>query len=124
MIEEDILCSQNHCWIVEDKQTYLIGLTDWIINKLGDIVFIELPEIGASFQKDDVFGTIESVKIANEMYMPVSGEIINVNEKLINSVELINENPLEAWLIEIKPTNLKEDFQNLMDYSDYIEEVE
>lgn len=126
MLKEDVLCSQSHCWIAEDEdeQTYLIGLTDWIIDRLGDIVFVELPEAGTSFQKDEVFATIESVKVANEIYMPISAEITEINEKLINSPEIINEDPFEAWLIKVKPNNFKEDSQNLMDYSDYLEEIE
>ncbi len=124
MVPDGILCSKSHEWVLENEDTAIIGLTDWAVNELGDIVFVELPEVGASFVKDETFATIESVKAASEIYMPVGGEVIEVNEKLIKSPELINEDSFENWLIKIKPVNFKEDSQTLMDYTDYIEEVE
>ena len=90
-IPEGILCSKTHEWVMEEDSQAVIGLTDWAVEQLGDIVFIELPEVGASFSKDEVFATIESVKAASEIYMPVGGEILEVNEELINSPELIEK---------------------------------
>ena len=120
---EGILCSKTHEWIVQNDNEYLIGLTDYMVEKLGDIVFIELPEVGENFSKNEAFATIESVRIANELYMPIAGEVIEINEKLINSPELINENAFDAWLIKIKPENFYEDSQDLLEYDDYIDEV-
>ena len=121
---EGILCSRTHEWVAESDDNVIIGLTDWAVEQLGDIVFVELPEVGANFSKDEVFATIESVKAASEIYMPVAGEVVEVNEELINSPELINEDSFEAWLVKIKPENFLEDSQGLMEYSDYIDEVQ
>ena len=122
-IPDKILCARTHEWVSETEDGALIGLTDWSIQEMGDIVFIELPEVGSVFSKDEVFATIESVRSASEIYMPVGGEVIEVNEKLINSPELINEDAYESWFIKIKPDDFQEDSQGLMEYSDYIDEV-
>ena len=125
IIPEGILCAKTHEWAYEDIEHNIItiGLTDLIINKLGEIVSVELPEIGTTYSKDEVFATIESVKSASEAYMPIAGEVIEINEQLINSPELINESPFEAWLIKIKATNFQEDSQNLIEYDDYKDEI-
>ena len=123
-IPEGILCSKTHEWILEENDTAQIGLTDYAVEQLGDIVFVELPEIGSSFAKDEVFATIESVKAASEIYMPVAGEVVEVNEQLINSPELINEDAFKNWLIKIKPENFRDDSEGLMEYGDYSEEVQ
>lgn len=120
---EGILCSETHEWVLEEGSETLVGITDWRVEQLGDIVSLELPETGMSFAKDEVFATLESIKAACELYMPVSGTIIEANEKLINSPELINEDCYENWLVKIKPDNMQEDSQGLMEYSDYIDEV-
>ncbi len=123
-IPDGILCSKTHEWVLEENGEALIGLTDWAVEQLGDVVFIELPEVGSVFGKDEVFATIESVKAASEIYMPVSGEILEVNEQLINSPELINEDSYSAWLVKIKPSNYQEDANGLMEYDDYKDEVQ
>ena len=123
-IPEGILCSKTHEWVAQINEEYVIGLTDWAVEQLGDVVFIELPEVGSNYSKDETFATIESVKAASEIYMPVSGEIMEVNEDLINSPELINEDAFCAWLVKIKPENFQEDSQGLMEYDDYKDEVQ
>ena len=123
-IPDGILCSKTHEWVLEEDGEALIGLTDWAVEQLGDVVFIELPEAGSVFAKDEVFATIESVKAASEIYMPVSGEILEVNEKLINSPELINEDSYSAWLVKVKPSNYQEDANGLLEYDDYKDEVQ
>ena len=123
-IPDGILCSKTHEWVSEEQDIAVIGLTDWAVEQLGDVVFIELPEVGSEFSKDEVFATIESVKAASEIYMPVSGEILEVNEELINSPELINEDAFGALLVKIKPSNFQEDAQGLLEYNDYKEEVQ
>lgn len=121
---DGILCTKTHEWILDENETATIGLTDWAVEQLGDVVFVELPEIGSNFSKEEVFATIESVKAASEIYMPVGGEIVEVNEKLINSPELINEDPWSNWLVKIKPENFQQDSNGLMEYDDYKEEVQ
>jgi len=121
---EGILCTKTHEWVLDESGVATIGLTDWAVEQLGDVVFVELPELGATFSKEEVFATIESVKAASEIYMPVGGEIIEVNEQLINSPELINEDSWSNWLVKIKPTNFQNDSTGLMEYNDYREEVQ
>ena len=121
---EGILCSGTHEWVLEENNICTIGLTDYAIEQLGDIVFVELPETGSKFAKNEVFATIESVKAASEIYMPVGGEIVEINEELINSPEIINEDHYEkGWLIKIKSETLAEDSVGLLEYEDYKEEV-
>jgi len=121
---EGILCTKTHEWILDENDTATIGLTDWAVEQLGDVVFVELPEIGTKFVKEEAFATIESVKAASEIYMPVGGEIIEVNEELINSPELINEDAWANWLVKIKPDNFQTDSAGLMEYNDYKEEIQ
>lgn len=123
-IPEGILCSKTHEWVSQEDNIAVIGLTDWAVEQLGDIVFVELPEVGSAFAKNETFATIESVKAASEIYMPVGGEVVEVNEALINSPELINEDAFNSWLIKINPDNFQEDSQGLMEYNDYKDEVQ
>ena len=121
---EGILCSKTHEWVLEeDKNTALIGITDWQVSEMGDIVSVELPEVGLTISKDELFATIESVRSACELYMPVGGKIIEVNEELINTPDLLNEDCFTNWLIKIEPDNFSEDSQGLMEYIDYIDEA-
>ncbi len=121
---EGILCSKTHEWAFEADNTVTIGLTDYAVEQLGDIVFVELPEVGSEFAKGEVFATIESVKAASEIYMPVGGKIIEINEELINSPELINEDVWEkGWLIKIESNTYQEDSLGLLEYEDYREEA-
>ena len=121
---DGILCAKTHEWILEEDNKATIGLTDYAIEQLGDIVFIELPEVGATYAKEEVFATIESVKAASEIYMPVSGKVIEVNEKLTNSPELLNEDAFENCLVKIECDNFQQDSQGLLEYNDYKDEVQ
>ena len=122
---ESILCAKTHEYIYanEDKN-YTVGLTDYAVEQLGDIVFLELPEVGASFNKGEVFATVESVKAASEIYMPISGSITEVNDNVVNSPEILNESPYEnGWLVKIDFTGDNIELSDLLDYKDYTEEV-
>lgn len=122
---DKMLCSKSHEYVYEENGNYNIGLTDYAIEQLGDIVFVELPEIGASYTKGEIFGTIESVKAASEIYMPVSGTVLEINEELIEKPELLNEAPFEnMWLIKVSSTAFEEDSKDLLNYTTYKEEVE
>ena len=125
-ITEKILCSSTHEYLLDNEDgTFTIGLTDYAVEQLGDIVFIELPEVGSEFTKNEAFATIESVKAASEIYMPISGKITEINEQLVNSPELLNdENYEEKWLVKIVSAADQVEFADLLDYSDYKEEVE
>ena len=122
---EGMLCSKTHEYILEQEGgKYSIGLTDYAVEQLGDIVFVELPEVGSSFAKNESFATVESVKAASEIYMPISGTIADVNEEIISNPELLNEDPLgNAWLVKIDTTAEDVEFKDLLDYADYKEEV-
>ena len=122
---ENMLCSSSHEYVYEKDGYYYIGLTDYAISQLGDIVFVELPEINSTYTKGEIFGTIESVKAASEIYMPVGGKVEEINEQLIEKPELLNENPFEdMWLIKISAQHFEEDSKDLKEYSVYKEEVE
>lgn len=125
-ITEKILCTKTHEYILKnDDDTYTIGLTDYAIEQLGDIVFLELPETGTNFSKGDSFAAIESVKAASEIYMPVSGEIIDVNTALVEAPEKLNEDVYnDGWLVKIKATGSPSEQDDLLEYEDYKEEVE
>ena len=123
-IPEGILCSNTHEWVLEEEDKCTIGLTDYAVEQLGDVVFVELPEVGSEFAKNEVFATIESVKAASEIYMSIGGKVVEVNEDLINSPEIINEDPYEkGWLIKIASETVQEDAVGLLEYEDYREEI-
>lgn len=123
--KEEMLCSKSHEYIVKDGNNYVIGLTDYAIEQLGDIVFLELPEVGSEFEKGETFANIESVKAASEIYMPISGKITEIHEELIDTPEKLNEDCYEGgWLIKIEHTKDDEEFNDLLSYNDYKEEVE
>lgn len=124
MVPEGILCSKTHEYLLEENDLYTIGLTDYAVEQLGDIVFVELPEIGTEFAKGEVFATVESVKAASEIYMPVGGKIVEINEKIVESPEVLNESPYEnGWLVKVESTTAQEDSGDLLDYDDYKEEL-
>ncbi len=124
-ITEKILCSKSHEYLLEENDHYVIGLTDYAIEQLGDIVFVELPETGSEYKKGDTFATIESVKAASEIYMPVSGKIIEVNSSIADTPEILNEDCYEqGWLVKIEKTGDESELADLLDYEDYKEELE
>ena len=123
MVPEGILCSKTHEYLLEDGNVFTIGLTDYAVEQLGDIVFIELPEAGTEFAKGEVFATVESVKAASEIYMPVGGKIIEINEKVVENPEILNESPYEnGWLVKIESETAHADSGDLLEYDDYKEE--
>ncbi|MDD3435871.1 MAG: glycine cleavage system protein GcvH [Candidatus Gastranaerophilales bacterium] len=123
-ITEGILCSKSHEYVQEKDGKYIVGLTDYAIEQLGDIVFLELPEVGAEFAKGEVFATIESVKAASEIYMPISGKIVEINETVVDNPEILNESPFEkGWLVKIESETASVDSVDLLEYDDYKEEL-
>ncbi len=123
--KEEMLCSKSHEYIVKQDDKYIIGLTDYAIEQLGDIVFLELPEVGDEFAKGDTFANIESVKAASEIYMPISGKIVEINEELVDAPEQLNEDCYEGgWLVKVESTASEDEFKDLVSYADYKEELE
>jgi glycine cleavage system H protein len=106
-------------WIKVDGTDAIIGITDYAQNALSDLVFVELPEVGDSFQQDASFGTVESVKAASDLHIPISGTVTAVNKELLDAPEKINSDPFGvAWLIKIKPENVSQ-LDTLMDVAAY-----
>ncbi len=117
---ENLKYTKEHEWIrVEDNQIGVIGITDYAQSELGDIVYVELPQVGKIVKQLEPFGTIEAVKAVSDLFSPVSGEVIEVNEKLKESPDLVNKDPYgEGWIIKVKISDLKE-LDNLLSAQDY-----
>lgn len=113
--------SEDHEWVKVDGDTVTIGITEFAQSELGDIVFVELPDEGDEIEKGEDFGSVESVKTVSELYAPVSGEVIEINEELEDSPELVNESPYEeAWMLKIKFAD-ESQLDELMDAAAYDE---
>ena len=101
--------SKEHVWVKEENGQFRLGITQFAQSELGDIVFVELPEVGEMIQTGDPFGSLESVKTVSELYAPISGKVVEVNEELDDSPEYVNESPYEqAWMIIVEPTERTE----------------
>ncbi len=97
---------ETHEWARQDGDLIVCGITDFAQDNLSDVVYIELPDVGATLKKGDAFGVIESVKSASDLYMPMGGEIVEVNEALEDAPELVNDDPYgEGWMIKFKPSD-------------------
>lgn len=108
-IPEDLLYTEEHEWVYVEGDTAIVGITDYAQGELGDVVFVELPEVGDHVQQMEPFGSIEAVKTVSDIFAPVSGEVIEVNSNLEESPQLINQDPYgEGWIIKIKMANSKE----------------
>ena len=121
MIPKELEYLETHEWAgqQEDSDIITVGLTDYAIEQLGDIVFLELPEVGNKVVKESEFCTIESVKAASDLYAPVSGEIAEVNEGLTENLELFKTDPYgQAWIVKIKADDLAE-LESLLSAEDY-----
>jgi glycine cleavage system H protein len=127
MSPEECMYTKEHEWIYVEGDTAIIGISDYAAGELGDIVYIELPEVGSRVQQMDPMGTIEAVKTVAELFSPVSGEVIEINEDAVSSPEIINKNPYEdGWFVKIKmndPGELDVLF-SYDEYQDYLGEQE
>ena len=123
-VPENLKFTKDHEWLVsESTDSYVIGITDHAQDSLGDVTFVELPDVGTCFSRGDVFGVVESVKAASDLYMPVGGQISEVNEKLEDSPEKLNESPYDdGWIIKIKP-NLDDELSTLLTSEEYKNEI-
>jgi glycine cleavage system H protein len=120
---KELRYSEEHEWVKIEGEKVRIGITDFAQSELGDIVFVELPEIGDEIKADEPFGSVESVKTVSELYAPISGKVVEINEDLDDSPEFVNESPYEkAWMIVIEPTNVA-DVDNLMTAEQYEEMI-
>lgn len=117
-VREGLYYSKDWMWVKLEGNKVRIGITDYAQKQLREVVFAELPSAGDEIVKDDPFGTVESVKAVSDLIAPVSGKIEDVNEKVGDSPEILNEDPYNrGWLIVVSPKNLKEELQTLMDFN-------
>ncbi|WP_080875163.1 glycine cleavage system protein GcvH [Oceanobacillus timonensis] len=123
-LPNDYLYSKEHEWVKKEDGKVRIGVTDFAQDELGDIVFVELPEVGDSLELDEPFGSVESVKTVSELYAPVSGKVVEVNEELEDSPELVNESPHEkAWMVVVE-VEKEGQLNELLDADAYREFIE
>lgn len=110
----------SHEWLkLEDDGIITVGITDHAQDLLGDVVFVELPEVGRTVSADEEIAVVESVKAASDVYAPIAGEIVEINDELVNSPELANEDPYgKAWFFKIKPANVA-DYDDLLSAEEY-----
>ena len=119
--KDDLRYSDDHEWVKQTDGVARIGISDYAQNQLGDIVFVELPEVGDTFEKGQEFGTVESVKAVSELYLPLGGEITAVNEALEDAPELVNNDPYSGgWMVEVKLQDPAE-YGELKDQKAYLE---
>lgn len=119
-LPDDVRYTEDHEWAQKTGKTVRIGVSDYAQDQLGDIVFVEFPEVGDIFEKGEEFGSLESVKAVSELFMPIGGEIVAINEALEDAPELINEECYDNWIVEIKPTDIAE-LKELMSAEEYID---
>ncbi|MCK4469075.1 MAG: glycine cleavage system protein GcvH [Desulfobacterales bacterium] len=118
---DDLRYTEDHEWAKQEGEQITIGISDYAQDQLGDIVFVELPQVGDTFAKGAEFGTIESVKAVSEVYMPLGGQIVAINEALEDAPELVNNEPYDGgWMIVVNPSDTGE-FDALMARDAYLE---
>ena len=122
-VPEDLSYTKDHEWVlVEDDGNVKVGITDYAQDSLSDVVFVELPEVGDEFSKDDAMAVAESVKAASDIYAPMSGKIVAINKKLEESPELVNESPYDfGWMVIMEPQG---EITGLLDATSYRESID
>jgi len=121
ILPDDVRYAEDHEWARPESEKVRVGIDDYAQDQLGDIVFVELPQVGDTLEKDEVFGTVESVKAVSELYMPIGGEILAVNTALEEFPELLNSDPYDdGWMIDVIPSD-PDDWDALMTKDAYIE---
>jgi glycine cleavage system H protein len=122
-IPEELKYSEDHEWTKKDGDVLVVGITDYAQSELGDVVYLDLPAVGDAFNQKDPFGSIEAVKAAADLYMPLTGEVVEVNDALPDSPETINKDPYgDGWMIKIKIADTEE-YDALMDAGAYQEHI-
>ena len=121
---ENLKFSKEHEWVLVEGDVALIGITEFAQSELGDVVYVELPEVGEKITKDDPFGSVESVKAVSDLFAPVSGAVIEVNDSLPDNPELVNEDSYgDGWMIKVQMSD-KEELKDLLAADEYGEFVE
>jgi len=122
---EDLKYSKEHEWVLVEGNVATVGITDYAQDQLGDIVFVELPAVGDKVSKEDAFGVVESVKAVSDIYAPVTGKVIEINDDLPDNPEILNEDPYgDAWIIKIEMSDPDEidDLLSSTEYEEYVAE--
>lgn len=120
LIPESLYYTKEHEWLRVERNYTVMGITDYAQKSLHEIVFVELPEVGREVRQKGMLGTVESVKAVSDIFSPISGIVIAVNEELIDKPEILNSDPYDAgWIAKIKPKNLKEELKELMNAKQY-----
>lgn len=125
-IDKDLFYSREHEWVRVEENIAVIGISDFAQDSLGDIVFIELPEVDDEFGQDEIFGVVESVKAASDLYIPVSGRVTAINEEIMDDPALVNEDAYENWFIKVEMED-EEELKTLLspqEYEDHLNEEE
>ncbi len=116
---ENLFYSKEHTWLKVEGNTGTIGITEFAQSELGEIVYVELPRVGQSFKADEIFGSVEAIKTTSDLFIPVSGKVIEINEVLVKEPELVNTDPfVTAWMIKVEITNQSE-LNRLMNATNY-----
>lgn len=120
---EGLKYTKEHEWVLVEDHTATVGITEYAQQELGDIVYVELPEVGEKIVKDDPFGAVESVKAVSDIYAPISGTVLEINDALPESPETINEDPYgDGWMIKVEMSD-KDELKDLMNAEEYEEYV-
>ena len=126
-IPDGLQYTKEHEWIVSEAEKCRVGITDYAQKSLHEVVYVDLPQLGKQLKQSEAFGTVESVKAVSELYSPVSGQIVERNEKLVQSPELVNQDPYGAgWIVIVKPSRLEEDAKTLLtaqSYASFLKEL-
>lgn len=117
-VVKGLLYSNDHEWVKVEGEEAFVGISDYAQEHLGDIVYVELPDVDDELAKEDSFAAVESVKAAADVYLPISGKVVEVNEALIDDPALLNADPYENWIIKVELTN-KEELDELMTSEEY-----
>ena len=124
---EGLYYTREHEWMKIENDECRVGITDYAQKSLHEVVYVDLPNLGKSLTQNDVFGTVESVKAVSELYSPVSGEVVARNEQLVNSPELVNQQPYGAgWIVVVKPSHIQDELNALLKaeaYAIFLQEV-
>ena len=126
-VPEDLYYTKEHEWMKIENDKCRVGITDYAQNSLHEVVYVDLPNIGKVLAQNAIFGTVESVKAVSELYSPLSGEVVERNEKLVDSPELVNQQPYgSGWIVIVKPSRLNDDLKSLLNaegYAAFLQEV-
>lgn len=121
---EELRYTEEHEWVLVEDDIATIGITDFAQDQLGDVVFVELPEIGDELEAGKTFGVVESVKAVSDVYSPLTGEVVEVNDELPDEPEMVNNSPYEdGWMVKLRIAS-KDELDGLMDASDYQDFIE